>query len=419
MAAVICNGIGSCCDFICTGTCKICSKGCGAGCSRLCSSPLSVYVATVVLTQVPIIAFSVMDIGGIFRGCHGSYWLLGALLVALVHVLVAFYASYRVTNGTDATLRDAERHTAYERISFLLCRDPIVAVYIVVWFFYIGWLCVGSVWSVQGIMNDDEYEGSLKDEFDSYVEKNVNNKCNEDVVHNVMIVLGLGWAFFFIGPSVLLCVVCCACFSKKDYIATDAEFEAAAAKSSSTNKKEVINDGNQISDTDSNSHNPDTVISNNNKKYKNSNNNDADIRNPSSEDDIEAQATSTKATPTPRTYSIEGIPIEEVNKDATNNKLRSSGISSISSHTNNTTVTPSAPLEEQHIPEVVAEQINSIPSVKPSSPPPAKVDTATTSAKPKANTDTSVFDSVTKTFGGWFGNTTDEIKEPKMEATLY
>ena len=64
-------------------------------------------------------------------------------------------------------------------------------------------------------MNDDEDETSLKDESDEYVESSNNNKCNEDVVHNVMIVLGLGWAFFFLGPTVLLCVVCCACFSKR------------------------------------------------------------------------------------------------------------------------------------------------------------------------------------------------------------
>ena len=125
MAAVICNGIGSCCEFVCQIPCKVCSacsKGCGSGCSRLCASPLSAYVATVLVTQIPMIVFSLMEIGGIFRGCHGSYWLLGALLVAIVHVVVAFYASYRVTNGTDEKLREAGRHTAYERISFLLCR---------------------------------------------------------------------------------------------------------------------------------------------------------------------------------------------------------------------------------------------------------------------------------------------------------
>ena len=243
-----------------------------------------------------------------------------------------------------------------------------------VWFFYVGWLCLGSVWSVQGIMNDDEDENSLKDQSDEYVESSNNSKCNEDVVHNVMIVLGLGWAFFFLGPTVLLCVVCCACFSKKDYIATDEEFEAVAKSST----QEAVNNGS--------------------KKIDNNNNN-ANIRNPS--DDIEAQQTAS-ANITPRTYSVDGVPIEDVNKDTTDSRLKSCDIS---------TATPSAPLEEEHrIPEVVAEQIDS--KLKP--PPATKVDSAT----PKANTDSSVLDTFAKSVGGWFSNG-ETKKTPKMEATLY
>jgi len=433
MAAILCNGIGSCCELVCTAPCKVCSNGCkGFGtvcssvCHGLCGSPLSAYVIVTVAIQFPIVVLSAMEFPSLFRGCKGSYWLLGSFLVSIVHIFVAFYLSYRVTNGTDEILRD--KHTSYERIKYLLCHDPIVALYILVYLFFVAWLCVGSVWSVHNLMNDNE---SDYDKIMNY------HKCDDDVEQNVGIVLGLGWAFFFLGPTVLSCVLCCVCCSKKDYVATDEEFEAKENRKHQTSGNN--NQNNSIENSNSNN-----IIQND--SYNS--NKDADIRNPPQDIESSVQTSKAKAggghpseveqTHPPRTYSVDGVPIDEVNQIQSNHVRRSSGISSISSVTASATA-PMAPTQQQqqHIPEVVAEQI--LPPAM--SPPPqvAKGEEAskitTASVKVKDNNKTSVVDSVAKTFGGWFGgggggggddggggssNITDnQVAKPDLKATVY
>ena len=316
MAAILCNGIGSCCECVCTAPfklcdsgCRGCSKACSSLCNGLCGSPLSVFVIVTVATQLPVAIVSAMELGSVFR-CQGSDWLLGTLLVAIVHISVAFYLSYRVTNGTDEKLRD--RHTSWERISFLLCHDPLFAIYILIYLFFIAWLCVGSVWSIQDKMDTS-----------------TTNACGNDIESNVGIVLGLDWAYFFIGPSVLSCILCCTCFSKKDYAATDAEFAAAAAAA--------------------------TAAANNN----DNNNNANDIESPPNNNPSSQSESKTKeASKPPRTYSVDGVPIDDNDNHDVNNQDRKSSSNAASA-----------------IPEVLAKEIPP-PVLPPSTAPHSSVDDA-------------------------------------------
>jgi len=279
MAAVLCKPITACLEFICTAPCKICSGGCNIcadGLAGLCRNPLSAFIMVTFLTQIPLAVASVLEMGGLLSGCKGSRWLLGMLVVAILHMVTSVYLAHRVTNRTDEALRD--RHSSWERISYLLCHDPWIACYILVVCFYIGWLIMGSIWTFNGSIDDS-------------------SSCGSDLNDRVSIALGLGWFYLFMGPTVLSCNLCCVCCDKTDYVGDDAEFAAMEAEK---------NQQKRYSSSGTNSANN----SNNNSNNNNSNNN-----NNMSADDIEAQSmretNSKKEPPSPRTYSLDGVPIPD------------------------------------------------------------------------------------------------------------
>jgi len=139
--------------------------------------------------------------------CKASQWLLGMLLVALVHTATSIYLGVRVSNPTDEALR--HKHTAWERVSYLLCHDPWIALYILVVFFYVAWLSVGTVWSIQGIMD--------------------NGTCGYSADSRVSAVMVLEWIYLVAGPLILSCNLCCVCCDKRDYAGDDAAFAAKEA----------------------------------------------------------------------------------------------------------------------------------------------------------------------------------------------
>lgn len=204
MAAILCEPIGKCIEFVCTAPCKLVSCVCEGLCS-VCTNPFSAYVFLTMVTQIPIVVVSAMSIGGLSR-CQESNWLLGMLLVALCHILAAFYMAYRVSNAFDETLRN--KHTSWDRVSYLLLHDPWIAAYDLVCIFFVVWLILGSIWA----------------------SRNNGSTCGvTDITNYVSIALGLGWFFLFAGPTVMSCNLCCSCCDQKDYSADDAAFEAKAA----------------------------------------------------------------------------------------------------------------------------------------------------------------------------------------------
>lgn len=264
MAAIICKPIGDCFGFLCNAPCKICS----AGCRSLCTNPLSAFVLITFATQVPIAAVALMEVGGVLKDCQGSRWLLGMLLVAIAHMATSVYLAHRVTNRTDEALRD--RHSSWERISYLLCRDPFVAFYILVCIFFVIWLCMGSNWAVQGGMDRPTSD------------------CGNEVEDRVTIALGLGWFFLFAGPTVLSCNLCCVCCDNTDYVGDDEEFAAMAAAEKAKKKQKYSKNN--------------TNIDSNKADIENQNQSTQPQRVPESK---------AKADKPPRTYSVDGVLIAE------------------------------------------------------------------------------------------------------------
>jgi len=120
----------------------------------------------------------------------------------------------------------------------------------------------------------------------------------------------------------------------------------------------------------------------------------------------------------PRIYSVEGIPIDEVNDDNTNNIRKDSSIYIEEK-------------QQQPIPVVIAEEIppaataphqsfnsTSTPTSTPTSTStPAPTPTPTTSVKATTN---DAVDSFTKTIGGWFGGGgSKKQQQPDVKATVY
>lgn len=223
MAAILCKPIGACFEFLFTAPCKACSGCCSLcadGIAGLCRNPLSAFVFVTCAFQIPMAVFSAFAIPGLMNGCKGSQWLVGMLGTAIAHIFTSFYLASRVANKTDEKLRDL--HTSWERIKYLLCHDPWMAIYILIVIFYMVWLVVGSGWVVGGNFYDCDLESSSG------------------------IVLAMGWAYLFIGPSVLSCNICCACCDKSDYSGNDADF-AQAEEQKKTKKQSATSSNNNTS----------------------------------------------------------------------------------------------------------------------------------------------------------------------------
>jgi len=268
MAAIICKSISSCFEVICCAPCKLCSGGCklcSNGIHSLCTNPLSAFVVITFLTQIPLAVAAAMELGGLLNGCKGSQWLVGMLVVAIAHIAASVYLAHRISNRTDEALRD--KHSSWERISYLLCHDPWIALYLLIVIFFVAWLCVGSSWSLRDRMNNS-------------------SGCGSNLDDRLRIVMGLGWFYLFAGPAVLSCNLCCVCCDKTDYAADDAAFAANAAEKEA--KKQRHSSANNSADIET--------------PYPNPNQNLPKMM----------PETKTKEAPSPpRTYSINGIPIRD------------------------------------------------------------------------------------------------------------
>eukprot|EP00531_Pseudo-nitzschia_arenysensis_P019198 CAMPEP_0116145980 /NCGR_PEP_ID=MMETSP0329-20121206/16913_1 /TAXON_ID=697910 /ORGANISM="Pseudo-nitzschia arenysensis, Strain B593" /LENGTH=327 /DNA_ID=CAMNT_0003641683 /DNA_START=141 /DNA_END=1124 /DNA_ORIENTATION=- len=257
MAAILCKPITSCFEFICTAPCKLCGAGCklcSDGLSGLCTNPLSAFVMVTFLTQIPLAIAAALEIPGLFTGCKGSQWLVGMLAAAIAHMFTSVYLAVRVTNSTDEALRN--KHTSWERVSWLLCHDPWIAIYLLIVIFYVVWLVIGSSWNISGQM----HSGS----------------CDYD--DNAVIVLGIGWTYLFLGPAVLSCNLCCVCCDKRDYAGDEEAFAVKEAERESKRQSAASNRTSAQANYD---------------------------------DDIERQAEPKQKASPPRTYSADGMPIPD------------------------------------------------------------------------------------------------------------
>ena len=202
MAAILCQP--------CTAACRLCDDGIAG----LCTKTLAGFVLVTAATQLPLAVVAALGLPRLFDGCRGAQWLLGMFLAALAHLVAGAYVAGRVN----------------DRIAYLLCHDPWIALYLLVVGFFVTWMIVGSLWSLGG---GNDGDGSLDEGGDSGADPG----CDAALDDRVALSLGLGWTHFFLAPTVLSCALCCGCCDGTDYAADAAEFAAKAAEEEARKQK--------------------------------------------------------------------------------------------------------------------------------------------------------------------------------------
>jgi len=123
-------------------------------------------------------------------------WLIGSIITSVIHIVAAIYLITRISNVNDTQL--SHLSSGFDRATHLLCKDAWIAIYILVFLFFFGWLCLGTTWI-----------------FDSDIPSCIDKTT-------ITTVLALGWSYFCLGPVALTCSLCCtACFNRHNYTNND------------------------------------------------------------------------------------------------------------------------------------------------------------------------------------------------------
>jgi len=145
--------------------------------------------------QIPPIFFFIPEISGI-AGCQGSLWLAINAVLAIVNVIAAFYLAFKVVDTNDPNMEHLD--TSMKRVTYLLCHDCFMAIYIC--FFIAFFICqaVGATWVFTGDYDEDP-------------------DCSSTVTSNMRIANALGWFYIFGGFFAIMFSMCCATFDTARY----------------------------------------------------------------------------------------------------------------------------------------------------------------------------------------------------------
>jgi len=204
MAAVLCTGIckgctGLCDSFskICSGSCQCIAKCCGAPCKlvgKVCKSgPFCIYVTVALALNLPQTIMALSSVGQM--PCQSTTWMLVNLAFCVANIAAAIYLAISIADPDKASLQD--KPTAWGRASHLLCQDPWIALYILVYIGFFVWSIVGSTWSIGGKARDGA-------------------KCEDSGVTLLRVSIGLNFAFMIIGFSALCIALCCSCLDTRN-----------------------------------------------------------------------------------------------------------------------------------------------------------------------------------------------------------
>ncbi|KAL7527349.1 hypothetical protein ACHAWF_002146 [Thalassiosira exigua] len=198
MAALLCGGISDCCGAICECPFKACGGACDA-LGRLCTNPFSPLIVVTLASQLPPMVKGFQELvqgGGV--SCKGTQFMLGAIAFGVVHIAAVFYLAIKIDNRRDPKMQHLR--TASERTSHLLCKDPIMAIYMLIWIGYLAYLLWGCTWNWTDYMDE-------------------NGSCSGTISNSVGIAIGCGFFFIFGGLLASCFSVCCACCNHQDYSA--------------------------------------------------------------------------------------------------------------------------------------------------------------------------------------------------------
>mmetsp|Transcript_7724 Transcript_7724/g.11103 ORF Transcript_7724/g.11103 Transcript_7724/m.11103 type:complete len:255 (-) Transcript_7724:316-1080(-) len=133
MAAVLCRGLGQLCAGLGDVVCLPC-KACGVGCEALwdtVKSPFFPYLAITVGLNLPPIFMGLRAIPSIGGGCDdGVQWLLVNMVLALVHIIAAFYLARKISEQdsyaattTTSTMSTAANNSSIPQASAVVYGD--------------------------------------------------------------------------------------------------------------------------------------------------------------------------------------------------------------------------------------------------------------------------------------------------------
>mmetsp|Transcript_25281 Transcript_25281/g.31156 ORF Transcript_25281/g.31156 Transcript_25281/m.31156 type:complete len:317 (-) Transcript_25281:298-1248(-) len=198
MAAVLCKGCSDGCSGCCsilTCPCKIFGECCQNICeaaSQLCRNPFCLYVFAALGLNIPPIASGSVSLVGDF-GCSATLWQLVNMVLCGLNIAASFYIAFKFhespNDGNEHSNPNRRGQSGFNKVSQILCYDPIVAIYILVLIGFFGWLCTGVSWRASGAMN-----------------------CADDsTLALVSASLGCGFSFLSFGFFALCCAFCCSC----------------------------------------------------------------------------------------------------------------------------------------------------------------------------------------------------------------
>jgi len=197
MAAVVCKGCMNCCESCCSGLGKCmdsCCNGCADCCNHCCDAlcgrdrPLPLCICfTLIVNFLPMFLFVLFAILMWSNDCGvplQSFLLLEGILCFL-NTLFSFYIYWRFS------LKDELKENALQRSARILCYDPVVCVFFLIWAFEFAWQIVGIFWI------DRSHCISDSDDLDSI---------------SILAII-IMFIYLVLGGMTALCSVCCNCVS--------------------------------------------------------------------------------------------------------------------------------------------------------------------------------------------------------------
>ena len=211
MAAILCTTIGELISTACKALTIPC-KACGAGCDKLgelICTPFMPYLVVTFFLNTPAVVYAIKSSVDQSWNCSGYYyklfrWLIMNAILSVIHMIAAFYIvnlireekpssplpitsstatgasqpTFMATTGTatptsepTTTYQNAGNNNnfiadssydvpggpnSFQRIKHVLCYDKGMAVYIVIFLFWIVWLAIGV--SRRLFYNDGDYD---------------------------------------------------------------------------------------------------------------------------------------------------------------------------------------------------------------------------------------------------------------------
>ena len=170
MAAILCESFSKMCSgacdafgYILCAPCRFCGATCEITKDVICT-PFFCYLAVVSCIMVPPICMTFAALAdGAGLGCKLFIWLLINSALCVANILSAFHISknilkddieiggteYKLSSSAKLSINDTNPGSSY-RIQYVLCYDPITAVYLLLKAGFVIWQFVGVSWALAG-----------------------------------------------------------------------------------------------------------------------------------------------------------------------------------------------------------------------------------------------------------------------------